>query len=618
MAFRFPDELSPSSLTDTERQFLSAVMDNAQLGIIAFDAGSKPFFVNASFTAMTGYTLADLTPLGAWLHRAYPDPTLRHRLLRLWREDRTRAFVEREHPLTCASGETHIINFRLINLPSGLKLATLVDVTANRRYAHMLATKELFLRKVFETLNDGLALTDADQTVIAVNQRYCEIMGKPRAEILGRTVLDYIDEGLSATTRATIRKQLQTRAAGKADVYEIDFRRSNGRNVHCLISAAPLFSETGHFNGSVAVVTDVTRVREMERALTESEKRYRAIVEDQTEYVCRFRRSGTLTYQNRAMQNLRLASQAPPSTFFDLISEPDRGAVRRGVSALCGACPIVTCQTSLTTADNTVRHLEWNVRIIFNDDGSPAEYQAVGRDVTRRVQYEQRLKENEKRLRILSRRFFQAQEQERQRLARELHDDVGQTLAAVKYAVENAILDVAPVADEASVKPLRSVVTLTQGLIDKIRNIQAALHPPSIEDLGLITSMNGFCAEYESIYSHVLVQKRIEIAEADIPASLKVTFYRIMQEAMSNAARHSGASVVWLTLAYEDAALVLRIRDNGCGFSLSTDAMRERITTGMGLENMRERTEMSGGDFGIFSQPGKGTVIQATWDAANG
>jgi signal transduction histidine kinase len=138
-----------------------------------------------------------------------------------------------------------------------------------------------------------------------------------------------------------------------------------------------------------------------------------------------------------------------------------------------------------------------------------------------------------------------------------------------------------------------------------------SLRPSILDDLGILATINWFCRQFESTYSKIRIRKEIEIEEGEVPDSLKIVIYRVLQEALNNIAKHSKASMVLLILGKRDMGIQLVIRDSGEGFDLAE--AQSRSGRGLGLDSMRERTELSGGIFSIESSKGKGTVIRASW-----
>jgi signal transduction histidine kinase len=174
-----------------------------------------------------------------------------------------------------------------------------------------------------------------------------------------------------------------------------------------------------------------------------------------------------------------------------------------------------------------------------------------------RKRSEQALKESENQLRHLSTQLIAAQENERKRIAGELHDSVGQCLSAIKFSVESSLLQM----EQGVVKPesLSAVVPLVQRAMEEVRRIMADLRPSILDDLGILATIGWFCREYNKIYPEIQVKRNITIAEEDVPDGLKIVVFRLIQEALNNVAKHSNARGVAVFLKRTPHSLELTI-----------------------------------------------------------
>ena len=241
----------------------------------------------------------------------------------------------------------------------------------------------------------------------------------------------------------------------------------------------------------------------------------------------------------------------------------------------------------------------------------------IVQDMTKRHEAEEALRESDKELRILSNQLLSAEEKERKRIARELHDGIGQALSAIKFSVENSLRELRNSPDHSELKSLETVIPLTQKTIEEVRRIVKDLRPSILDDLGILATITWFCREFQNVYSGIRIIKDIAILESDIPSPLKTVIYRILQEALNNVAKHSQANLVHLSLHLADNVVELKVHDNGKGFDLTEAISLRPSRRGFGLASMRERAQLSGGKFGIESSIGKGTRIWVRWETKN-
>ena len=223
------------------------------------------------------------------------------------------------------------------------------------------------------------------------------------------------------------------------------------------------------------------------------------------------------------------------------------------------------------------------------------------------------LQSSEAELRRLSSQLLNAQERERKRISRELHDGIGQSLSAIKFTVETALTEMSQENPVQVPQSLKTVVPLVQEVVEEVRTISRNLRPSVLDDLGILATISWFCREVEDTYTGIRINKRINIMEDEVPDSLKTVIFRLLQEAVNNVTKHSEASVIDLCLEGLNERIELTIEDNGIGFDVEREMAEGRIKEGIGLSSMKERTELSGGSFLIQSHKGAGTRVKASW-----
>jgi signal transduction histidine kinase len=234
-------------------------------------------------------------------------------------------------------------------------------------------------------------------------------------------------------------------------------------------------------------------------------------------------------------------------------------------------------------------------------------------EITERKKTGEELKQSENELRRLSSKLLTAHEEESKRIGQELHDGLAQTLSAVKIWAENAVIQLGRKDSVGAAKSLESVIPLAQGAVEEVRRISRNLRPSSLDDLGLLATISWSCQEFCTLYPGIEMEEQIEIREDQVPDSLKIVIYRVLQEALNNIAKHSGANLVLISLKATGGMIEMIIDDNGDGFEMEHTLSNQRSDRGLGIASMKERTELSGGSFLIESCKGVGTTVRASW-----
>jgi PAS domain S-box-containing protein len=221
-------------------------------------------------------------------------------------------------------------------------------------------------------------------------------------------------------------------------------------------------------------------------------------------------------------------------------------------------------------------------------------------------------KRAENSMRDLSSRLVNAQESERKFVSQELHDGVGGKLTAIKYSLEKLISELDP--DSSSFRSsLIDVLAIVHDTIGETQRIYRNLHPSILDDLGLHAALRSLCRKFREIYKDIKVECHFNLSEQRIPECLKILIFRILQEALNNVAKHSQADNVYVALDQKADTVGLRVQDDGMGFDKNTILTENIQTRGLGLRSIEGRTAIFGGSLEIQSEPGKGTVIRASW-----
>ena len=351
-----------------------------------------------------------------------------------------------------------------------------------------------------------------------------------------------------------------------------------------------------------------------EEALRESERNYSTLVEDSLVGVYIIK-DGVIVFANDKFaeiygyeKNELIGMQS-----LDLVHPKDRPMIKemREKRLRGGKVPSEYEIRGLKKAGDRI----WVIRSfsLINYKDGPA-ISGIVSDLTKRRKAENALRKSGKELRILSNQLLMAEEKERKRIARELHDGIGQALSAIKFSVENALLELREATNPIDLGSLETVIPLTQKTIEEVRRIVKDLRPSILDDLGILATIGWFCREFKNVYTGIRIETTIDIEEDEVPSHLKTIIYRILQEALNNVAKHSRANFVHLRLRKNETRMELIIHDNGRGFNLEQAMALKTSRRGFGLASMRERAELSGAAFEINSMMDRGTTVRAVWD----
>jgi two-component system sensor histidine kinase UhpB len=339
-----------------------------------------------------------------------------------------------------------------------------------------------------------------------------------------------------------------------------------------------------------------------EFALRRSEEQYRLIAENTRDLISLVDVDGRFLYASPSHKTSLgyLPEELAGTELLGLVHPEDQAAARAAWEQAREHRESRIAELRLRHRNGAYRIFESISNWIFDDRGHPQRAVLISRDITRR-------KETEQTLRSLPKLIREAQEVERRRVARELHDSVIQILSAVKFrlqAVEEQLAEKHPSAWRNTLKTKANL----EKAIQEVRRISRNLRPSELDDLGLAPALRSLCAEFGE-RTGVSVDLSITRLPQTVPDDIELNLYRIIQEALGNIEKHSRATRVSLRLAREASQLRAAIRDNGCGFDPLAPRGRKAKPPGMGLVDMRERAALLGGHCRLHSAPGEGTEI---------
>jgi PAS domain S-box-containing protein len=468
-----------------------------------------------------------------------------------------------------------------------------------------LALSEARLRMIFETASEAILTIDDDQTIVMANAAAAHIFGYEAAQLVGSS----LDRLIPLRHRARHRRDVET--FGQA----ADVRRTMGRTaeVHGVRADGSEFPAEAaishaHLHGHhlyTVVVRDITRRRRAERELRDSELRQRRLLELLPDAVL-IDTGGRVVYVNAEAQRLFGASAAALTgqSPLELVVPDSRPLASRHLSALrSGRYVQRGAELEILRFDGSRRPVEsTTARVVDHGETSII---LVLRDVTDLRRMEAELARSHEDLQRLVASQHEVLETERRRIARELHDDLQQTLAAIKIDLAAALAQVQ--ARPGGAAALHSARTLADQAIESTRRIIGDLRPQILDDLGLVPALQLLASQFEQRTAIACVLDADEDAlEGLLSPQAAITLFRIVQEALNNAARHSRAQRVAIEVIACPPGLTLRVSDDGIGIP---DAGQRRAGA-VGLIGMHERARMLQGTLDVTPASPHGTVVQ--------
>lgn len=318
--------------------------------------------------------------------------------------------------------------------------------------------------------------------------------------------------------------------------------------------------------------------------------------------------AGTLVFLNPAAERLlgcpsRKAVGRPLAAVFKVQGAED--ALEQLLrSAAQGA---FVHEATLITAAGRELPIEVNVSVVLDDLRGPSGSVLVFRDITERKRFEAELKKSRADLRSLAGHLESAREAERTRIAREIHDEFGQMLTGFKYDLAwlDKKLMARPAVPRATLQEkVRAMNKLLAGMVLSVRRIAAELRPGILDDLGLAAAVEWQANEFAQ-RTGIRLEVHTALPEAEVPRPVATALFRVLQESLTNVARHAEATKVWVNLCEQEGRLVLEVRDDGCGIR-ETQLSKAGA---FGVLGMRERILPLRGECEVRSAPGQGTTV---------
>ena len=465
--------------------------------------------------------------------------------------------------------------------------------------AASLQSREELLRVFVKNVPAAVAMLDRDMRYLQVSDRWCSDNSVEASELLGRS--RELSPEMPDRWKEVNRRALQ----GETLRADEDRWESGGSTRWARWEVRPWRAAHGTVGGILILTEDITRRKQMEEALRESEDKLRLLLDSTAEAIYGVDLEHRCTFCNPACLRIlgyeRLDQVLGKNTHDLLHHSRADGTV----------FPVDECRVHRVTQTGEGVHVEDEVFWRANGTSFPVEYwsypQRRGQELVGAVIAfvditERRLAEAS--LANVSRKLIEAQEQERNRIGRELHDDIGQRLALLAVKLQQLQANSLILPDVRSC--IGELKKQTSEIATDLQSLSHELHSAKLQYLGIAVAMRGFCREFGE-QQKVDIDFQTNDLPSPVPPDIALCFFRVLQEALHNSAKHSGVRHFEVRLWGTSDGIHLTVADSGAGFDRETGMK----STGLGLTSMQERLRLVGGTLSIESRPRRGTTIYA-------
>ncbi|HEX7904174.1 MAG TPA: PAS domain S-box protein [Chitinophagaceae bacterium] len=480
------------------------------------------------------------------------------------------------------------------------------DITERKKIEQQLVMSTQQLAVIYNTVADVIFLLSVEDNerfkFISVNHTFLEATGLAANQVIDK----YADEIIPAPSwniaLAHYRKAIVTKSTVQwEEVSEYPSGTKTG-----VVNVTPVFDEKGNCIRLVGSVHDITESKKAEEALKESENYLRTIIQTEPECIKLLNKKGELEEMNPAglaMIEANSLEEIKGNSILGLINEPYRDAFTQLTEdVFAGKSGQLIFQ--VTGFKGTQRWLETHAVPLKDANGKIISLLGVTRDITERKKTEEELSNTNEELHYLSSHLQNVREEERMQIARDIHDELGQQLTGLKLEMSHLIKKM-NITDKLLQQKAEGIISLIDDTVNSVRTISTNLRPSILDDIGLIAALEWLSEEIDK-RSGIQIKFEATMPEPDLPTATATALFRIYQEALTNAVRHSEARHINASLSKKDNNIILVIKDDGLGFDTSMKDNKKAV----GLMGMKERIFILNGHYELNSALGKGTQIK--------
>jgi PAS domain S-box-containing protein len=557
--------------------------------------------INETFERILGYTRADAIGKSALELGLWVNPAERDRLNQKLESEGSLRDVECEWRTKDGRILIASVSVELIEIDGEpCFLAVVADVTDRKEIGEKLQASQDRMAGIVASAMDAIIAANHEQKIVLFNAAAEKMFGCSTQDAIGNSIERFIPQRFRAAHSEHVRRYDATGVTNRAMgiVGELWALKANGQEFPIEASISQV--EVSGKKLYTVIVRDVTERRLAEEAVRESERRFRLMANTAPVMIWTSGPDKRCDYFNQP--------------WLDFTGRPLAAELGSGWAEGVHPEDLAVCLDTYTKAFDARQPFEMQYRLRrhdgeyrwifdagvprFGGDHSFAGYIGSCIDITDRKLAEEALS-------AVGRRLMEAQEEERSRIARELHDDINQRLALLANGLQESEQAISANHDLLQEKSLHELWQLTNEIATDIQHISHRLHPSKLRYLGLGTTARDLCREFSAQH-----QIEVECMVRDLPENLddntSLSLFRVVQESLRNVVKHSRARHVKVELICQSSLVQLRVSDDGVGFNPEDEQHKH----GLGLVSMRERLRSVGGEFSIWSKPSLGTQVE--------
>ena len=587
------------ALRTSEERILQILKGSPVAILVSRAADQQIELANRKYLELFGYAPEEMPDVEHWWPLAYPDPEYRNTIREQWQ-----ALVNRANQapgesqsmsarVRCKDGSMREIEFHLSRVGDSY-LVSFVDLTAHKLADEALRESESKFRLVADTAPCAIWILQGERLVYV--NRYAEnLSGYSRDELFSMNPWDLVDPEFRAIGEQ--RTSARLRGESLEPRYQFKIKTKSGEIRWLDFSGART-----NFEGKPAILAtafDITAIKRAEQQLLERTMYLDALIANSPLGIVTKDEQNRVVFCNPAFERMFNYSQneLQGKDIDNIIASHDLEEANRMSFAVRGG-GVVHVTTQRRRKDGTLIDVELHGIRVFSGETFVGAF-AIYQDISDR-------RRSEEKLQALRNRLTRTQEEERSRIARDLHDDIGQRLALLSIDLEQ--MKLASQQDGSALAIALEALVRTAGEITSdVHNVSRRLHPSQVELLGLAPALNNFCREFANRNS-MRIQFTSACLTCKLPEEASLCLFRVAQEAIRNVHKHSGSREALVELDEISGSLRLRISDQGAGF----DPTSAEASQGLGLLSMEERLRSMGGELFVHSRPGGGTCIEAS------